>query len=230
MQIKKLMALLAAATLALSALSVAAAPTKGESKEKKDPKAAAKDSKAGDPNQFDNWRLNCQKPEGATQEICELVYGFFARAQDAAGQPVDPAAKPQMVLTLGIVKPVNSENPVLVMRAPLGAFLQPAPMIKVPGHKDVVVDFFTCNPQGCTTQPLGLEKAFIDAMRATEAVVAKDAKAPGATISIGAQQTSADKKITRGYLPMNFELKGFSKGLDALLKKSASVAAAPAKK
>jgi invasion protein IalB len=229
MQIKKLMALLAAAALALSAFSAAAAPTKGESKEKKDSKAAAKDAKAGDPNQFDNWRLNCQKPEGATQEICELIYGFFARAQGADGQPADPAAQPQMVLTLGIIKPVNSENPVLVMRAPLGAFLQPSPMIKVPGHKDVAVDFFTCNPQGCTTQPLGLEKEFVAAMRATEAAVAKDAKAPGATISIGAQQTTADKKIQRGYLPMNFELKGFSKGLDALLKKS-TAASAPAKK
>jgi invasion protein IalB len=228
MQIKKLMALLAAATLALSAFSVAAAPTKGESKEKKDSKAAAKDDKAGDPNQFDNWRINCETPKGATQEICELVYGFFARSQGAEGKPADPAAKPQMVLTLGIVKPVNNENPVLFMRAPLGAFLQPSPMIKVPGHKDVVVEFFTCNQQGCTTQPLGLEKEFVAAMRATEAAVAKDAKAPGATISIGAQQTTADKKIQRGYLPMNFELKGFSKGLDALLKKSA--AAAPAKK
>lgn len=234
MQIKNLMALLAAAALAFGA-SVASAADSSKKSDKKDSKAASKDAKsdkpAADPNQFDNWRLNCQKPENAPQEICELVYGFFAREKTAEGQAADPAAKPQLILTLGIIKPANNPNPVLVMRAPLGAFLQPAPMIKVPGHKDVVVEFVTCNqPQGCTTQFVALEKEFLDAVRATEAAVAKDPKAPGATISIGAQQTTPDKKVQRGYLPMNFELKGFTKGIDALLKKAATASAAPAKK
>lgn len=231
MQIKNLMALLAAATLALSALSVAAAPTKGD-KEKKDPKALAKDAKPADPNRFDNWRLNCRTPDGATQEICELDFVFVTRPQTTEGQPADPAAKPQMVMTVGIVKPANNDNPVMILHTPLGAFLQPAPMIKVPGHKDVVVQFITCNEKGCNTLPVALEKEFLDAARATEAAVAKDPKAPGATISIGARQTTQDKQIQHGYLPMQFELKGFTKGLDALLKKAgpAPAAAKPAAK
>ncbi len=229
MQIKNLMALLAAATLALSALSAAAAPAKDKAeKEKKGSKAAAKDEKAADPNQFDNWRLNCRTPDGAMQEVCELDYVFVTRPQPAEGQPADPAAKPQLVMTVGIVKPVNNDNPVLIMHTPLGAFLQPAPMIKVPGHKDVVVQFLTCNQQGCNTLPVALEKEFLDAARAAEAAVAKDAKAPGATISIGARQTTQDKQVQHGYLPMQLELKGFSKGLDALMKKAGTAPAAKA--
>ena len=132
-------------------------------------------------------------------------------------------------MTVGIVKPAANENPVMILHTPLGAFLQPAPMIKVPGHKDVVVQFLTCNDKGCNTLPVALEKEFLDAARANEAAVAKDAKAPGATISIGARQTTADKQIQHGYLPMNFELKGFTKGLEALMKKAGPTAPAAAK-
>jgi invasion protein IalB len=227
MQMKKITALFVASAFVLGTGFASAAPSKTAAKpaeSKKDDKA--KDAK--DSNVFGNWRLNCNKAEGATQEICELDYVFAAKAQADAANP-DP--KPQILLTIGIVKPANSPVPVMIMRADLGAFLQPAPMIKVPGHKDVVAQFLTCNQRGCTTVPVGLEKEFVDAMKATEAAITKDPKAPGATVSIGARQTNADKKVQFGYLPMALDAKGFAKGLAALEAKSpaAPAAAAPTK-
>lgn len=231
MQMKKITALFVAGAFALGTGFAYAAPSSKSAakpaESKKDEKAKdAKDAK--DANVFGNWRLNCNKAEGATQEICELDYVFAAKAQaDAA----NPNPKAQILLTIGIVKPMNSPVPVMIMRAELGAFLQPAPMIKVPGHKDVVAQFLTCNQRGCTTVPVGLEKEFVDAMKATEIAITKDPKAPGATVSIGARQTNADKKVQFGYLPMALDVKGFAKGLAALEAKApiGPVVAAPAK-
>lgn len=228
MQIKKLMALLAAGALALSAASAYAAPASGKAeKEKKGSKAAAKDEKPADPNAFGDWKLSCQTPQGASAEICELTLLFVMMPPTPEGQAPAADAKGQLLLTAGIIRQPGSTLPTLVMRAPLGVPLQ-APMLKVPGHKDVNIAYFRCDQNGCYTQPVGLEKEFTDAVAAVEAAQAKDPKAPGATITVmyltseAGGPANVPKNVT-----MPFSVKGLGKGLAALEKK---VAPAPAAK
>ena len=231
MQIKKLMALLAAATLALSALSVAAAPAKDKAeKEKKGSKAAAKDEKAADPNTFGDWKMTCQTPQGASAEICELTLLFVMMQQPPAGQTPAADAKGQLLLTAGVIRQPGSKLPTMVLRAPLGVPLQ-APVLKVPGHKDIALAYLRCDQNGCYTAPVGLEKEFTDATAAVEAAQAKDPKAPGATITVmyltseAGGPNNVPKNVT-----MPFAVRGFGKGLAALDKKVAATPAPAAKK
>jgi invasion protein IalB len=226
MQIKKLMALLAAATLALSAFSVAAGPAKDKAeKEKKGSKAAAKDEKAADPNAFGDWKMSCQTPPGASGEICELTLLFVMMPPTPAGQAPAADAKGQLLLTAGVIRQAGSQLPTMILRAPLGVPLQ-APVLKVPGHKDVAIAYFRCDANGCYTQPVGLEKEFTDAVAAVETAQAKDPKAAGATITVmyltseAGGPANVPKNVT-----MPFAVRGFSKGLAALEKKFPATAA-----
>jgi invasion protein IalB len=231
MQIKNMMALLAAASLALSAVSVAAAPASGKAeKEKKGSKAPAKDEKAADPNAFGDWKMSCQTPQGASAEVCELTLLFVMMQQPPEGQAPAADAKGQLLLTAGVIRQPGSKLPSLVLRAPLGVPLQ-APLLKVPGHKDVPLAYFRCDQNGCYTAPVGLEKEFTDATAATEAAIAKDPKAPGATITVmyltseAGGPANVPKNVT-----MPFSVRGFGKGLAALEKKVPAATVPAAKK
>lgn len=231
MQIKKLMALLAAATLALSALSVAAAPSKDKAeKEKKGSKAAAKDEKPADPNAFGDWKMTCTTPPGASAEICEISLQFVMMQQPPAGQAPAADAKGQWLLTAGVIRQPGTALPMMILRAPLGVPLQ-APVLKVPGHKDLGINYFRCDQNGCYTQPMGLEKEFTDATAAVEAAQAKDPKAVGPTITVmyltseAGGPANVPKNVT-----MPFSVRGFGKGLAALEKKVPATPAPAAKK
>src|SRR5262245_53089695 len=121
---KKITALIAGGAIALSAtLALAGAPAAA-------PAAAAAPEK---------WQLKCNKPEGATQEVCELVYAFTAQAPADPKTGVMPAA--QTVLIVHVLKPANTDTAVMIIQANLGAFLQPPPLLKVPGHPDLAAQF-----------------------------------------------------------------------------------------
>jgi invasion protein IalB len=235
MQMKQLTALVVAGAFALGAgTAFAGQSTKAAAKPaeaKKDDKAAAKD-----PNQFDDWRLQCQTPQGATAEVCELTQ--FAIMMNQGGQQPqgDGKGEPkgQLLLTVGVLKPNAAEAPRMILRAPLGVFLQPSPVIKVPGHKDVQVPFMRCDQSGCFSFPLSLAPEFVDAAKATDAAVTKDAKATNGTVTVAFQVNQAGQpgQLTNVTLPLS--MKGFGKGLEALSKKApaapAAAAPAPAKK
>lgn len=232
MQMKTLTALFVAGAFALGAGFASAAPAKSAAKPaeaKKDDKAAAKD-----PNQFDDWRLQCQKPQGATAEVCELTQFAIMMPQGQGQQQPQGEAKGQLLLTVGILKPNAAEPPRMILRAPLGVFLQPSPVIKVPGHKDVQVPFMRCDQTGCFSFPLSLAPEFVDAAKATDAAVTKDAKATNGTVTVAFQVNKPGEsgQLTNVTLPLS--MKGIGKGLEALGKKApivpAAAAPAPAKK
>jgi len=200
MQMKMLTALFAAGAIALGA---GAAPAK-------------KDDSFGD------WKLQCQKAKSGDREVCELTqFALLMDKPDAAQGDDKGERKGKLLLTVGILEAANAENPVLVMRAPLGVLLWPPPVIKVPGHKDVQVPFLRCDAKGCYSAPLGLAKEFVDAAKATEAAVAKDDKAPNGTVTLAftVNQPGQERaQATNVTLPLS--MKGFSEGLAALHAKS----------
>jgi invasion protein IalB len=220
MQMKKLTALVVASAFALGAGSALAAPsTKAPAKPaeaKKDDKAAAKD-----PNQFDSWRLQCQKPEGAADEICEL---FQPLARVIGKDPNDETkVRAQLYATIGVVRAPNADKPQMLMKAPLGSLLQ-APVLKVPGHKDVTFPYLVCDQSGCTTIAIGLEKEFLDAVKAAEALETGPDTAQGAVVLAMTvsrpEQGSKPEAVT-----VKFALKGFTKGIEAVNKKAMPAAA-----
>lgn len=232
MQMKKITALIVAGAFALGAGFASAAPS---SKSAAKPAEAKKDDKAKDAkdaNQFDDWRLQCQTPQGGTAEVCELTQ-FAIMMNKTEGQPAPAQGEPkgQLLLTVGIVKPNAAEPPRMILRAPLGVFLQPAPLMKVPGHKDVQVPFMRCDKNGCFSFPMSLAKEFVDAAKAVDTAVTKDAKATNGTVTVAFQVNKPGEggQMTNVTLPLS--MKGFAKGLAALEKKAppAPAAAAPTK-
>lgn len=226
MQIKKLMALLAAGMLALSALSVAAAPSKGE-KEKKDSKAATKDAKPSDPNQFEGWRMTCQSAPESKAELCSLDQPL---TQVLGKDPADETkVKVRLFATIGVVRLAGSDKPQILVKSPIGSFLQ-APVLKIPGHKDVALPYLVCNKEACSTVAVGLEKEFLDAVKAAETAEVSPETAQG-TLVLAMQVNRPDQPQPKlEAVNVKFGLKGFSKGLEALTKKMPAAPAAPAAK
>jgi len=225
MQMKKLTALCVAGALALTAGFATAAPAAKSAppakaaEAKKDDKSAAKD-----PNQFDSWRLNCQKPEGATAEICELVQPLV---QVTGADPKNPdQMRGQLLATIGVLKLPAADKAQMVVKAPLGSLLQ-APVLKVPGHKDVAFPYLVCDQSGCTTIAIGLEKEFLDAVKAAEALELKPEDSQGALV-LAMRVTRPDQAMKPEAVTVKFRVKGLSKGLEALAKKAPAPAAAPA--
>lgn len=233
MQMKNITALIVAGAFALGAGIANAAPA---AKAAAKPAETKKDEKGSAAGQFDDWRLQCQTPQGGTAEVCELTQ-FAIMMNKAENQPQgDGKGEPkgQLLLTVGVVKPNAAEAPRMILRAPLGVFLQPAPLMKVPGHKDVQVPFMRCDQNGCFSFPLSLAPEFVDAAKAVDAAVQKDAKAPNGTVTVAFQVNQPGKggQMTNVTLPLS--MKGFTKGLEALAKKAppapaAAPATAPAK-
>ena len=212
MQMKKITALFAVGAFALGTGAALA----GQSTAKP---AETKKDEAKPFEQYEDWRLNCQKPQGATAEMCELTQFAIMMPQGQGQQAPQGEAKGQLLLTVGIVKPSATEAPRMIMRAPLGVYLQPSPIIRVPGHKDVQVPFMRCDQTGCFSVPLSLEKEFLDAAVATDAAVQTDAKAPNGAVTLAfhVNQQGQAGQLTNVTLPLS--MKGFGKGLDALSKK-----------
>lgn len=231
MQMQKLTALFVAGAFALGAgfAQVQAAPMiMAPDKDKKDAKKEDKKDKA---DVFGDWRLQCQKAEGAPIETCELVQLAIMMNKPAEGQAKpEGEAKGQLLLTVGIIKPVAAEPARMIMRAPLGVFLVPAPTIKVPGHKDIQIPFLRCDDKGCFSVPVQLAKEFVDAGKAVDAALAKDAKAANGTVTMAFQVTQQGQAAQRTEVTLPFSFKGFGAGLAALEAKMSPVAAAkPAK-
>lgn len=229
MQLKKITALFVAGALALGAGFAQAAPSaldkavgKPSDKSRKDEKDKA--------NTFEDWRLQCQKPEGAPVEVCELTQFAIVMNKGAQDQAKpEGEAKGQLLLTVGIIKPVAAEPARMIMRAPLGVFLQPAPIVKVPGHKDVQIPFLRCDEKGCFSIPVQLGKEFVDAGMAVDAALAKDPKAANGTVTIAFQVTQPGQASQRTEVTLPFSFKGFTSGLAALeAKMSPTTASKPA--
>jgi len=190
------------------------------------PATTAAPAKGPAPERFEDWRLQCQKPQNAPAEVCELTQLAIAMNNKDQGTAPQGEAKGQLLLTVGILRPMGAEEPRMILRAPLGVYLQPI-QIKVPGHKDIQVPFLRCDQSGCYSVGLALAKEFLDAAKAVDAAIAKDPKAPNGTVTIALQvaKQGAQAQPTPVQLPLS--MKGITKGLAALEAKSPK--AAPAK-
>lgn len=211
MQTKNLMALVAGAVLALAAN---AAPA---------PAAAAPAADAKKPEMYDEWRMNCQTPKDAKAEICELDRPLV----NVLGKDPNDATKvrAQLLATIGVVRMPGSDKPQLLVKAPLGSLLSP-PVLKVPGHKDISIPYLFCDQSGCTSIAIGLEKEFLDAVKAAEALETTPDASQGVLV-LALRVDRPDQPPRPEGVNVKFGLKGFTKGLEVLNKKAA--AAAPAK-
>lgn len=220
MQTKHLMTLIAAGALALgTGVSFAGQPAP-----KADAKPAAAKPAAAAPELYDDWRLQCQKPQGATAEVCELTQLAIAMNNKEKDNAPQGEAKGQLLLTVGIIKPAGAAEPRMILRAPLGVFLQPM-LIQVPGHKDINLPYLRCDQSGCFSVGLGLAKEFLDAAKAVDAAVTKDPKAPNGTVTLALQVAKQGQQAQPTPVKLPMSMKGFTKGLAALEAKNAPPAA-----
>lgn len=164
---------------------------------------------------FGNWRLTCKPQTNAAGEFCEL---FQPLINIIGKDPQDPAKnRGQLLATFGIFKLAGNEQAQMLIKAPLGTRLQ-APVIKINGHKDVVLPFQFCDTTGCPTVSVLLEQAFLDAVSAAESAESASSK-PQGTLVMVLQVTRGDKSSQPEAVNVQFSLNGFGNGLKALLAK-----------
>lgn len=170
---------------------------------------------------FGNWRLSCKTQPNVADEVCEL----FQPLLNLLGKdPQDPnKMRAQLLATVGVFKLPNSDRAQMVVKAPLGSRLH-APVLRIPGHKDVQLPFLYCDASGCPTVPVLLDKAFVDAVKAAEAVESTPEKPQGALVLV-LQVTRPEKGSQFEAVTVNFPLKGFGQGYETLLTKSKEIEA-----
>lgn len=214
---KKISALVVAGTLAIGAGIAQAAATKPAAADAKAAPAAAT------PEMYDSWRMNCQTQKDAGTETCSLSQLL---AQNLGKDPNDATktrVRPLATVVVGRIP--GNDLPQLQIRAPLGTLLQ-APVLKVPGFKDIAIPYLACEQNGCVTISVGLEKDFLAAVKAAEAAETSPEAAQGTLVML--MNVTRDKATKPEAVSIKFALKGFSRGLEALNKKLPAAAPAPA--
>lgn len=109
--------------------------------------ASAFAAKTGDV--FDEWKIQCEKPEGATQEICH------------AFQLIVPKESEQRILHVAIGFPPDQPDPIAIFTTPLGVALQAGVQIKVDDKEPKGIAYNVCNNNGCQAA-VKLDAASID--------------------------------------------------------------------
>jgi len=86
---------------------------------------------------FDDWKIQCEKPEGAAAEICHAFQQVTAKESD------------QRVLHVAIGYPPNQTEPIAIFTTPLGVALQAGVQVKVDEKAAKGIAFNVCNGNGC---------------------------------------------------------------------------------
>jgi len=100
---------------------------------------------------FQDWRVQCESPEGAPQERCYMYQNLVMRESG------------QRVLLVGVVR--DAQNAAAIFTAPLGVLLPPGVTIQVDDGDEMRVPFQQCGRQGCVAR-LRLGDELLSAMRA----------------------------------------------------------------
>jgi len=86
---------------------------------------------------FDDWKIQCDQPEGQPKEICHTFQLVTVKDSD------------QRVLHVAIGYPPNQPDPIAIFTTPLGVALQPGVQIKIDDKQPKGVAFNVCNKNGC---------------------------------------------------------------------------------
>jgi invasion protein IalB len=90
--------------------------------------------------QFGDWQIRCDTPPGAKEETCALV------------QSVTAANRPEVGLSVIILKTVDGKNRLIRVLAPLGVLLPAALGLRIDGTSAGHVQFVRCLPNGCIAE------------------------------------------------------------------------------
>jgi len=107
-------------------------------------------AKAGDV--FDDWKIACEKPEGAAAEVCH------------AFQLITPKDSTQRVLHIAVGYPPNQPDPIAIFTTPLGVALQAGVSIKIDENQAKGIAYNVCNNNGCQAA-VKLDKESLNEMK-----------------------------------------------------------------
>jgi len=151
---------------------------------------AAFAAKTGDT--FDDWKIQCEKPEGATVEICHAFQQIMTKAAEGGTE--------QRVLHVAIGYPPEQADPIAIFTTPLGVALQAGIQVKVDEKEPKGVAFNVCNNNGC------------------QAAVKLDA-ASLEELKMGTKLTVTFGNLKRQGLNVPVSLKGLTAALKSIQKK-----------
>jgi invasion protein IalB len=114
------------------------------------PLTAGAAAKTGDV--FDDWKVQCETPAGATEEVCH------------AFQVVSTKESQQNVLHMAIGYPPSVDVPVAIITVPLGVALQTGVLVKVDEGEARPFPFNVCMANGCQAG-IKLDQPLLDDFR-----------------------------------------------------------------
>ena len=148
---------------------------------------SAQAAKTGDA--FDQWRIQCGTPEGATAEFCQAFQLVGVKESDKETE--------KRILHVAVAYPPEQSVAVAIFTVPLGVVLTPGIQIKVDDNEPHRFGYNVCLKNGCQAG-LKLEGAVLDEFR-------KGQKAVVTFVNVARQGFN---------IPV--DLKGVSAAMDAL--------------
>ena len=146
---------------------------------------AAHAAKIGDV--FDDWKVQCETPQGFTEEVCHAFQVVSVKEKD----------KTQNILHIAVGYPPNQDAPIVIITVPLGVALQTGVQIKVDEGTAMPFPFNVCLPNGCQAG-IKLESPLLDDFK----------KGSKLTVTFG--------NLKRQGVNVPVSLKGMTKALAAL--------------
>ncbi len=92
---------------------------------------------AGEPRMFRDWKLECQRPEGANKEVCQISQDIVFKKNK----------RPLLHVAVGY--PANDNKPVAIFNLPLGISLPPGIILSVDQGEQEQLPIEHCLPAGC---------------------------------------------------------------------------------
>lgn len=90
--------------------------------------------------QFGDWQIRCDTPPGAKEQSCALV------------QSVTAANRPEVGLSVIVLKTADGKNRLIRVLAPLGVLLPAALGLRIDGEPAGHVQYVRCLPNGCIAE------------------------------------------------------------------------------
>jgi len=115
--------------------------------------AASGGPRAAAPQIFEDWRLQCEKPEGADEDRCVLFHNIMLKKGN------------QQLLNVAVGYLQNVDRPVVVLTLPLGISLPLGVELKVDGGKPMSLQVEHCLERGCKVL-LGLDDKLLATLKA----------------------------------------------------------------
>lgn len=100
---------------------------------------------------YQDWRLRCEKRTDADAESCVMFQAITATVKD----------RKQRILNVAVRYPAPEQPPMLFFSVPLGVYLPGGLLLQIDEGTALRLQIEVCNPNGCHTR-LALEEPLID--------------------------------------------------------------------